>query len=129
MAIREIPSEALVTDWSKVPCEQIANGIKRQMVIGKNIMVCRFAFEPFVVTDQHTHPHEQITLVTSGRVEFAVDGNSVIATAGDVLYFPSNIKHGATMLDEEVVLIDIFSPVREDFLNGSANYMSDRSEK
>ena len=39
-----------------------------------------------------------------------------IAVAGDVLHFPSNIQHGATMLEEEVVLVDIFTPLREDFL-------------
>ena len=39
-----------------------------------------------------------------------------IASAGDVLCFPSGIKHGATMLDEEVVLVDIFTPIREEFL-------------
>jgi len=33
-----------------------------------------------------------------------------------VLYFPSGTWHGATMLDEEVILVDIFSPIREDFL-------------
>ena len=125
MITREIPAEALVTDWSKVASEQIADGIKRQMVVGKNVMVCRFSFDPFVVTDVHSHPHEQITLVATGRVNFAVDGKSVIATAGDVLYFPSNLEHGATMLEEEVVLIDIFSPIREDFLNGSSAYRSD----
>ena len=49
-------------------------------------------------------------------VLFIVDGRDRIASAGDVLLFPANIPHGATMLDEEVVLIDIFTPVREEFL-------------
>ncbi len=40
-----------------------------------------------------------------------------IASPGDVLHFPSNCVHGATMMDEEVVLIDIFTPLREDFLD------------
>jgi quercetin dioxygenase-like cupin family protein len=71
-----------------------------------------------VVTAVHSHPHEQITLVERGRVRFCVDGAPVLAAAGDVLHFPSNVEHGATMLDEEVVLIDIFSPIREDFLPG-----------
>ena len=128
MTTREIPAEALVTDWNKVASEQMADGIKRQMVVGKNVMVCRFTFAAFVVTDVHTHPHEQITLVTKGKVKFAIDGESVVASAGDVLYFPSNLEHGATMLDEEVVLIDIFSPVREDFLNGSSGYRTDHSK-
>src|SRR5262245_55953235 len=100
MITREIPAEALVTDWSIVPSEQISEGIRRQMVVGKNVMVCRFTFDPFVVTDVHSHHHEQITLVAAGRVQFTIDGKSVVAASGDVLYFPSNFKHGATMLEE-----------------------------
>ena len=111
-----IQKEALVTDWNKVAVEQVADGIKRQMVIGENVMVCRFSFDPFVVTDVHSHPHEQVTLVVSGKVRFTIDGQPVIAAPGDVLHFPPNNRHGATMLDEPVVLIDIFSPIREDFL-------------
>ena len=107
---------ALVTDWTKVPIEQIADGIKRQMVIGENVMVCRFTFDPFVVAAVHSHPHEQVTLVVSGKVRFTIDDMVVIAAPGDVLHFPPHNRHGATMLDEEVVLIDIFSPIREDFL-------------
>ena len=92
------------------------------MVIGKNLMVCRFTFEPFLVTPEHTHPHEQVTLVVQGKVKFIIDGDVKIMAPGDVLYFPSNNRHGATMLDEEVILIDIFSPIREDFLvDNSAN--------
>src|SRR5215203_2195241 len=116
MASREIRGSALITDWTKVPVEQTAEGIKRQMVVGENVMVCRFTFDPFVVTDVHTHPHEQITLVVKGKAKFMIDGLAVIAAPGDVLHFPPHNSHGATMLDEEVVLIDIFSPIREDFL-------------
>ena len=128
MINREIATHALVTDWSKVPSVQTAAGIERQMVVGEKVMVCRFTFQPFVVTDVHSHPHEQITLVAAGKVEFTVNGDTVIANAGDVLYFPSNHRHGATMLDEKVVLIDIFSPVREDFLNGKSGYPADHSK-
>ena len=74
-----------------------------------------------MVTAVHSHPHEQITIVEKGRVRFEVDGRERIATAGDVLHFPSRVRHGATMLEEEVVLIDIFSPVREDFLAQDGN--------
>jgi quercetin dioxygenase-like cupin family protein len=79
-------------------------------------MVCRLRFAPRIVTAVHTHPHEQITLVERGRVLFVVDGEERVAGPGDVLHFPSDLPHGATMLDEEVVLVDIFSPIREDFL-------------
>jgi quercetin dioxygenase-like cupin family protein len=107
---------ALVTDWSKIAVEHPAEGIQRQMVVGENVMICRFTFAPFTVTPEHTHHHEQMTLVMKGKVQFFISGEERIVSAGDVLHFPSNNRHGATMLDEEVVLIDIFSPIREDFL-------------
>ena len=103
-------------DWSHVPVERLEAGIERQMIVGEKLMVCRLRFAPHVVTPPHDHPHEQITLVEQGRVLFTVGDEERIAEAGAVLHFPSGSWHGATMLDEEVILIDIFSPIREDFL-------------
>ena len=108
--------EALVTHWDSIPVERISEGIERQMIVGENIMICRLRFDPFVVTPAHRHPHEQMTLVMQGKVKFIIEDDTRIVSAGDVLHFPSNHWHGATMLDEEVVLIDVFSPIREDFL-------------
>ena len=116
MVDQEIRAGALVTDWTKIPVEQVAEGIKRQMVVGENLTVQRFTCDPFVATDAHTHPHEQMTLVIRGKVRFTIGGLAVIAAAGDVLHFPPHNRHDAMMLDEEVVLIDIFTPIREDFL-------------
>ena len=103
-------------NWSNIPIEHPAEGIERQMVVGQQLMICRFRFAPFLVTPEHTHPHEQMSLVISGRVRFFIDGQERLARPGDVLHFPSNCLHGATMMYEEVLLIDIFTPVREDFL-------------
>jgi quercetin dioxygenase-like cupin family protein len=107
-------------DWATIPVERIGEGIERQMIWGERLMICRLRFAPHVVTAVHSHAHEQITIVVRGRVQFFVSGEPRLASAGDVLHFPSHIEHGATMLDEEVVLIDIFSPVREDFLPDAA---------
>jgi len=103
-------------NWSTIPVEYPSEGIERQMVVGEQMMICRFRFAPFLVTPEHTHPHEQMSLVISGRVRFFVEGKERNASPGDVLHFPPNCLHGATMMDEEVVLIDIFTPLREDFL-------------
>ena len=103
-------------DWSAIPIEHIADGVTRQMVVGDRIMVCRLTLAARTVTPIHTHVHEQLTLVERGRADFFVDGNTRTANPGDILLFPSGVLHGATMLDEDVVLIDIFSPPREDFL-------------
>ena len=103
-------------NWSNIPVEQVADGIQRQMLVGDRMMICRFRFKPFLVTPEHDHPHEQMTIVERGKVRFFIEGKERIASAGDVLHFPSQTWHGATMMDEEVVLIDIFTPLREDFL-------------
>jgi quercetin dioxygenase-like cupin family protein len=102
--------------WHKIPSQRIAEGIDRQMVVGERLMMCRLTLQPHVETPVHSHPHEQMTIVERGRVRFTIDGGSREVAAGDVLNFPPNVAHGATMLDEEVVLIDIFTPIREDFL-------------
>jgi quercetin dioxygenase-like cupin family protein len=97
-------------DWDNVPVEDLGGGVSRQMIVGERLMVCRLRFAPNVVTPAHDHPHEQI---------FTIGTEERIAQAGDVLHFPSWCWHGATMLDEEVVLIDIFTPLREDFLKSA----------
>lgn len=115
-AIEQIRAQPQHTDWATIPVEQLEEGIQRQMIVGENLMICRLRFAPNVVTPAHDHTHEQITLVERGRVLFTIGAEQRIANAGDVLHFPSGTWHGATMLDEEVILVDIFSPIREDFL-------------
>src|SRR3981189_1960740 len=104
------------TAWTSIPVEQPDTGIQRQMIVGENVMIFRLRFAPNVVTPAHDHPHEQMTMVERGRVLFTIGDEQRVAQAGDVLHFPPGTWHGATMLDEEVILVDIFSPVREDFL-------------
>ena len=103
-------------NWSTIPVEHPSAGIERQMVVGANLMICRFRFVANLITPEHSHPHEQMSIVVQGRVRFFVEGQERIASPGDVLHFPSGCRHGATMMDEEVILIDIFTPIREDFL-------------
>ena len=103
-------------NWENVRVEQLPDGVERQMIVGENLMICRVKFPPGVVAAAHAHPHEQMTIVEKGRARFLVGDEERIVEPGDVVHIPQNARHGATMLDEEVVLIDIFSPIREDFL-------------
>ena len=103
-------------NWETIPSEDVAEGIQRQMVVGEKLMICRLTIQPRVVTAVHTHEHEQMTLVERGRVLYIVDGVEQICSSGDVLHFRPHQPHGATMLDEEVVLVDVFTPRRDDFL-------------
>jgi len=64
----------------------------------------------------HEHPHEQIAYVVKGRFEFQVKGEKHLLEAGDSIYFEPNIPHGAVCMDGEGILLDIFTPRRDDFL-------------
>lgn len=104
-------------NWATVPAERLSDRIVRQMVYGDRLMICRLTISPGTETPAHDHPHEQMTIVEKGRVRFTLGTKDETFGPGDVILVPSGLWHGATMLDEEVVLIDIFSPIREDFLS------------
>src|SRR5258707_13774858 len=109
-----IPPQAW--NWATVPSETLAEGITRQMITGERLMICRLTIRAGTVTAAHSHLHEQMTIVEQGRVRFVLGSDEKEFGPGDVLLLPSGFWHGATMLDEEVGLIDIFSPIREEFL-------------
>lgn len=79
-------------------------------------MMVEVYFEQGGVGAMHTHPHAQTCYILDGKFEFDIDGVKHIVNKGDSLYFPSNIKHGTICL-EKGVLLDVFAPYREDFLN------------
>jgi quercetin dioxygenase-like cupin family protein len=67
------------------------------------------------IVGEHKHPHEQISHIISGSMEFEVAGEKRVMGPGEVLYIPSNVPHAAVAL-EDTINIEIFSPPREDFL-------------
>jgi quercetin dioxygenase-like cupin family protein len=62
----------------------------------------------------HSHPHEQVTTIIRGRFEMTVDGETRTIEAGAVVVIPSGAKHRAQALTDCFIL-DVFSPVREDY--------------
>lgn len=99
-----------------VPVEEVAWGMKRQILgYDTNLMLVRVHFEQHAIGAEHRHFHQQVSYVESGVFEVTIDGKTEILKAGDAFVVPANALHGAVCL-EEGVLIDTFSPAREDFL-------------
>ncbi len=63
----------------------------------------------------HTHPHEQISYVRKGSFEFELDGKREVISVGDSVYVPADKPHGVLALEDSVI-VDTFTPQREDFL-------------
>lgn len=96
--------------------EDLGGGIKRQMLgYGPELMIVRVWFERGAVGEVHAHPHSQSSYVESGRFKVQIDGEERELRAGDGFYVAPHLDHGAVCL-EPGVLIDTFSPAREDFL-------------
>lgn len=96
--------------------EDLGGGIARQILgYGPDLMIVRVWFDEGAVGEVHSHYHSQSTMVESGKFEVFVDGEKKVLEAGDSFYIAPHLDHGAVCL-EPGVLIDTFSPAREDFL-------------
>jgi len=96
--------------------ENIGEGITRKVLTySDNIMLVEICFEANSVGALHSHSHEQCTYVLSGKFEFTIKGEKHVVEKGDSIYFSPNDEHGTICL-EKGVLIDVFTPKRNDFL-------------
>ena len=105
--------------------EQLGPGLSRQILGWDNqIMMVKVKFEKGAIGAPHTHFHTQTSFCHSGKFEFTIDGKKHVIEPGDGLYIAPNLLHSAVCLEPGVV-IDVFSPVREDFLDGTVpSYLS-----
>lgn len=96
---------------------QMAPGLSRKILAhGGNLMIVKLMINKGVVGPLHQHIHEQTTYILKGKIEFTIEDKKIICHAGDSLYIASNLMHGVTCL-EEGELLDIFTPMRDDFLS------------
>ena len=94
----------------------VLDGVRMKMLThGERTLFSEFRFVKGAVIPVHSHPHEQTGYVVKGAMKFTVDGEVMVAREGDCWNLPSNVPHGAEALEESIV-IEVFSPVREDYL-------------
>lgn len=99
-----------------VKWEDLGNGVKRRVLAyTQDIMVVEAAFQEGGVGAPHSHPQAQCTYILSGTFVFTCDSENYTVSAGDSLAFERNETHGC-ICRSEGTLIDVFSPMREDFL-------------
>jgi len=88
---------------------------RRVLAHNDALMAVEVSFETGAVGSEHTHPHTQCSYVLSGKFSYSVEGESTVLNPGDSIVVPSGLKHGTVCL-EKGVLLDVFTPEREDFL-------------
>jgi len=83
---------------------------------GQGVMLSVVTFEPGSAVPEHAHPHEQLGMMLSGRAEFTVGGLTRVLGEGDIWKIPGGVPHRVRALDGPAVALDVFHPVREDYL-------------
>ncbi|MEM3066047.1 MAG: cupin domain-containing protein [Nitrososphaerota archaeon] len=109
--------------WADIPEDKLRPDLSRKVIHGENMTVSMFFFKKGAKVELHKHVNEQISYVLSGAVRFfTADGKEYVVSQGTVMYFPSNVEHGALALEDSVA-IEMFSPPREDWKKGTDQYL------
>lgn len=96
--------------------EDLGNGVKRKLYgYNDKVMLVKVKFDAGAIGQLHEHHHSQVTYVESGAFEMTIGDQKKIIRAGDGYYVPPHEVHGCACI-EPGILIDVFSPHREDFL-------------
>jgi quercetin dioxygenase-like cupin family protein len=107
--------------WSEVPKEMVTPTIGRQIVTGAQAMAGLITLEKGSHVPKHSHVSEQLTYVIEGSLRFLIDGREIMVSAGEILVIPAWVEHEATAV-EHTVDLDLFSPIRQDWLDGTDTY-------
>jgi len=95
---------------------QVLDGIQlKTLVHGDKTLLSEFLLEKGSLLPCHAHPHEQTGYLISGRIRLSIGDASFEVEPGDSWCIPGNVKHQAEILENSVA-IEVFSPVREDYL-------------
>lgn len=109
-------------NWDEIPLEQVTEQLGRKLVTGEREMVTQIFMKQGCFVPTHSHESEQVTYVLKGSLKFRLDGREVTLRPGDVLVIPSWMEHSAEAL-EETVEMDIFSPIRQDWIDKTDDYL------
>ena len=112
-------------NWDEVPEEQVNPSMTRKMIYGEKVMIAKMTFKDGFLVPLHKHENEQISEVISGTIRFWFGANKeqvIDLHAGESIVIPGNLPHAALMIGD-VVAMDVFSPPRQDWIEGTDDYL------
>jgi quercetin dioxygenase-like cupin family protein len=108
--------------WDEMEKEVLSETIGRKIISGEKAMVAQVFLAKGAIVPEHHHESEQITYILEGALKFEIEGKEIIVGKGQVLRIPSFVPHRAVAL-EDTLDLDIFSPIREDWLKKDDAYL------
>ena len=119
-------SEARVRlyQWEEMPVEQVTESLGRRLITGERMMLAHVYLDRGCIVPRHSHDNEQITYILEGALRFWIGESGeeeIVVRAGEVLHIPPGVPHKAEAL-EDTLDVDVFSPPRQDWLDGTDSY-------
>lgn len=115
-----MPRKTLHYALAALPRESLLDGLwERTAIRGDDSLITINWMRPGIERmPLHSHPFDQVSFVIHGKMAFEIEGEFFTVSAGEVVQIPAGAEHTAVVVDDEVVLnIDVFAPVREDYLH------------
>ena len=108
--------------WDEMEKEVLSETIARKIITGEKAMVAQVFLAKGAVVPEHQHESEQITYILEGALQFEIEGQQIVVAKGQVLRIPSYVPHKAVAL-EDTLDLDIFSPIRQDWIAKDDKYL------
>lgn len=112
--------------WDEIEREQMTPEIARQVVHADGMTIARLYLKKGSVVRRHQHKHEQVSYVLEGRLRFDFDGEEKVIGSGEMMQIDSQRPHLVEALEDSMAL-DLFQPVRDDWLRGDDAYLRNPS--
>ena len=109
-------SSSVFVDKSDCSQHTIFPGVTISTAAGKEMMLSHVELEPNAEVELHSHPHEQVGMVVEGSARFFVGDEEQVLTPGKMYVIPGNVPHRVIALEDGCTALDIFHPIREDYL-------------
>jgi quercetin dioxygenase-like cupin family protein len=109
-------------NWNLLDDEPLNPNITRKAIHGASFTVARLHLLESAVVPEHSHAHEQLSMVERGALKFQIGGREQIVRAGEALLIAPHEAHAVEVL-EETFVTDVFSPAREDWIRGDDAYL------
>lgn len=109
-------------NWDGMEEESLSPLLGRKMIHGRYATVARIRLQKGAVVPLHSHPNEQISMLESGALRFAIDGEERIIRAGEMVVIPPYVPHRVEAIEDSLA-VDLFSPPREDWVRGDDAYL------
>ncbi len=118
-------NQARLFKWSEIPYERLNERIERRFVHGESVMLAQLRLARGAIVPLHSHHHEQVSYIVEGTLKFWIggeDGKEILVRAGEILHLPAHLPHKVEATEDSVAL-DLFSPPREDWIEGDDAYL------